>query len=156
MSSGQPAEIVVHVDGEQGNYSLLTNYRTNRGGSVFTASGPFPGGEVNSFFGSKAGSAKQPNVLCGIAYLVRNTVTSVGSNEVSAGSELMLMVVTSGVRVPAGDGWAFLSMFCGTNGTGEGYSAADLYRIQGRPLERDNVRINVDPTVINLPRKFRW
>ncbi len=116
------------------------------------ASGPFPGGELAGAFAQMSPSTAWNSTLCGIAYLVRNTVTVIGSTEVSAGSELMLLIVTTAVRrhssktVPG-------FVFCGTQGSGEGFSAADLYRISGRPLTNDGVRINVDPSSIVLGRK---
>ncbi len=152
QASGQSGEFVVHVDGEVANYSLLTNYRTYRGGSVFTASGPHPGGEVQALYPNATAPASHTNVLHGRAFLVRNTVTSVGASEVSAGDELMMLVVTTGQML--GDSQAHPSyMACGTNGHMEGYSAADLYRLDGRPLTRDNIRPEIDPSAISLPRR---
>jgi hypothetical protein len=153
QASGDPGELVVHVDGEQGNYSLLVNYRTNRGGSVFTASSPYPGGEVSSVLANSASSSSYAGILSGVAMLVRNTVTSIGAQEVSAGSELMMLIVTTAERADPSDPTR-LSLLCGTNGSGEGYSAADLYRLQGRPLVKDNVRINVTPSDIQLSKKI--
>lgn len=152
IASGQPGELLVHVDGEQGNYSLLTNYRTNRGGSVFSASSPRPGGEVAHLLPSAGTHPSQPHVLCGLAMLVRNTVTSVGLTEVSAGSELMMLIATSVQRLSPVDDFQ-LYVHIGTNGTREGYSAADLYRIEGHPVVRDNVKIEVTPSNIALTKK---
>lgn len=152
IASGQPGELLVHVDGEQGNYSLLTNYRTNRGGSVFSASLPRPGGEVANVLSSTGTHPAQPNILCGLAMLVRNTVTNVGVTEVSAGSELMMLIATSVVRGSPVDDLQ-LYVHIGTNGTREGYSAADLYRIEGHPVVRDNVKIEVTPSDIVLTKK---
>jgi hypothetical protein len=141
--SGGPGQVLVHVDGETGNMSVLTNYRTTRGGSAFVASGPFPGGELAGAFARLEPSVTSNATLCGIAYLVRNTVTAIGASEVSAGSELMLLIVTTAIRrhttntVPA-------FVLCGTQGSGEGFSAADLYRISGRPLTHDGARFNLD------------
>lgn len=150
--SGGPGEILVQVDGETGNMALLTNYRTTRGGSAFVASGPFPGGELAGAFSQVSSSATGNATLCGIAYLVRNTVTVVGSTEVSAGGELMLLIVTTAIRKHASNTVPGF-VFCGTPGSGEGFAAADLYRISGRPLMNDGVRINVDPSTITLGRK---
>ena len=152
LSSGQPGEIVVHVDGEQGNYGLLTNFRTNRGGSGFTAFAPRPGGEFSTAFPPSGLSASYSSVLVGTAYLVRNTVTDIGSTEVSAGGELMLLVTTTATRLDTSLN-SSLGTFIGTNGSGEGFSAMDLYRIEGHPMEADNVRFNVDPSSINLAKK---
>lgn len=116
------------------------------------ASGPFPGGELAGAFARLGPSAASNATLCAIAYLVRNTVTSIGASEVSAGSELMLLVVTTVIRrsttktVPA-------FVFCGTQGSGEGFSAADLYRISGRPLINDGARGSLNPKDIVLGHK---
>jgi hypothetical protein len=148
-AAGAPCDIIVHVDGEQNNYSLLVNFRTLRGGSVFTASAAHPGGEVQVQHPSVQAPDGHTNVLQGQAYLVRNYTTNIGATEVSPGGELMLLVVTNaeflnGTAVQPG----FINI--GTNGTGEGYSAADIYRIEGHPMVRDNVRLLIDPTAIPL------
>lgn len=150
-SVGAPGDILVHVDGEQGNYSLLDNFRVTRGGSVFVASGPRPGGALSLRNYSVTPATDHVNVLQGRALLVRNTVTNVGSNEVSAGDELMLLVITSVQHgVTSGD---LSTITIGTNGAGEGYAAADLYRIEGHPLVRDHVNMSVDPALIQISRK---
>ena len=41
----------------------------------------------------------------------------------------------------------------GTNGTGEGYAAADFYRIDGHPMVRDNVRVLINPETIALSKR---
>ena len=64
-----------------------------------------------------------------------------------------MLIVTTADRADPSDPTQ-LKVLCGTNGSGEGYSAADLYRIQGRPLVKDNVRINVDPSAIQLSKKI--
>lgn len=152
LSSGQPGEVVVHVDGEQGNYGLLTNFRVNRGGSGFTAFAPRPGGEFAATFQTTGKDNTYSSVLVGRAYLVRNTVTNIGSTEVSAGGELMLLITTTAVPLNPAAG-SQLKVFVGTNGTGEGYSAIDLYRITSHPMEVDNVRFDVDPSAITLAKK---
>lgn len=151
-STGAPGDAIVHVDGEQGNYSILVNFRTNRGGSAFTANGGHPGGEVSATHPEIQASASHTNVLEGRAYLVRNAVTSVGATEVSAGGELMMLIVTQAQQLrdtlphPG-------QLTVGTNGSGEGFSAADLYRIDGHPLVSDNVRMIIDPSTIPLSKR---
>jgi len=147
IASGLAGELIVHVDGEQGNYSLLSNFRTFRGGSLFSASGMHPGGEIVSVQ-PDVQDANQGNMLTGRAFLVRNTVTSVGSTEVSAGDELMLVVVSSAVMMSSAAKPAVALI--GTNGSGEGYAAADVYRIEGHPLIRSHGRYFVDPSTITL------
>jgi len=159
VSSGQPGEVLVHVDGEPGNYSTLTNFRVHRGGSIYSGAGAHPGGEVYVNYREVKGPQQhstsdysRSNILVGRAYLVRNQVTNVGSSEVSAGDELMMLITTSAYRLPytAGMG-AFAAI--STNGTGEGISAADLYRVEGHPLVVNHIRYDVDPAQITLSNK---
>lgn len=151
---GAAGDVLVHVDGEQSssNYSLLTNFRVNRGGSVFTASGSHPGGTVSLQNESTLTATSHVNVLQGRAMLVRNAVTNVGASEVSAGDELMMLILTTVQRpVPSVPGAGIITI--GTNGSGEGYSAADLYRIDGHPLVRNHTRPVIDPSTIVLTRR---
>lgn len=148
VASGQPGEVIVHVDGEAGNYSLLTNFRTLRGGSAFTGSGSHPGGELFTAYDDLYGNGNHTKAVVGRAYLVRNSVTSVGSNEVSAGGELMMLIATTGYNINSNGSKGYV--FVGTNGSGEGGSAVDLYRIEGHPLLVDNVRVDVNPNTIVL------
>jgi hypothetical protein len=149
-STGTPGEAIVHVDGETGNYAQLTNFRVLRGGSAFAAGGPHPGGELYANYGEIQAPLGHTNVLAGRAYLVRNTVTNVGSSELSAGDELMLLVATTAYEIASG-GEAI--MVLGTNGTGEGVSAADLYRIEGHPLMNHHARFDVEPADIVLSNR---
>ena len=151
---GSPGDILVHVDGEEAspNYGILTNYRVTRGGSVFTASGPYPGGALSLQNVPAFAQTSHVNVVHGRAMLVRNAVTNVGLNEVSAGDELMMLIVTSVQHRPASQTLTPSVITIGTNGAGEGYSAADLYRIDGHPLVRNNVHMQVNPDSIALTR----
>ncbi len=153
LASGIPGEMVVHVDGEQGNYALLVNYRTARGGSAFNATGPNAGGELGGLDDMVVQAASgHTNVLTGRAFLVRNEVTTSGSTEVSPGDELMMLIVTTAQRMTDTDVRPnYFSV--GTNGLFEGYSAADLYRIEGRPILANNVHMSVDPSTIALSPK---
>lgn len=150
---GSPGDALVHVDGEQGNYSLLVNFRVHRGGSIFTGNGSHPGGEVALTLPTPVPYGTHTNVLQGRAMLVRNTVTNVGATEVSAGNELMMLILTNVQQVTSAPVGSNGTITIGTNGAGEGYSAADLYRIEGHPLTRNNVRMIIDPTTIALSRK---
>ena len=152
LASGAPSDVLVHVDGEVGNYSLLTNFRTNRGGSLFAASGDRPGGDVYAAYTAANPDGNGLRVLTGKAYLVRNTVTAVGLNEASAGDEIMMLVMTTVLET--GSEPTNLFTMIGTNGTGEGLSAADLYRIEGHPLTSDNVRLELNPSTIALSNKI--
>jgi hypothetical protein len=158
-ASIEPGTILVHVDGSPITTSApYVNFRTNRGGSGFIASGDNPGGAVaTGYVGSASPANQHTNVLAGVAYLVRNTVTNQGATEVSAGGELMLMVATQYQRNIygfVGPGSRPMSLLFGTNGMGEGDAALDYYRIEGHPLVRDNVQVVVDPATIQLAPPF--
>ncbi len=145
VSRGEAGDLLVQTDGEVSDYGQLLTYRTARGGAVFTASGERPGAELVTT--SMLLDSVTANVLCIKAMLVRNEPTSVGSAEVSAGSELMMLVATTVVRGADG-GPAGVKV--GTNGLGEGYSAVDLFRIEGRPLtvERTYDQVPLDSIVL--------
>lgn len=156
--SVEPGTVIVHVDGNSTDYSLDTNYRTNRGGSGFIASGPVPGGYLGpGYVGVGWLFNSYTNVLAGAAYLVRNAPTTNGSVEVSAGNELMLVVTTQ--MMPTYDA-PFLGFpitfqsIISTSGASEGNAAVDYYRIEGHPLVNDNVRMTVDPATIPLARNI--
>jgi hypothetical protein len=145
--------ILVQVDGETSNYLDLTNFRTARGGSVYVGSGPRPGGEVVTSAGLAAASVANNSTLSGNAYLVRNYPTSVGLTNVSPGGEIMMLVVSSVTRAEQSRVTP-IKVVCGTNGSGEGYSAADLYRVSGHPLTTSSLP-PINTTVIPLTRKAK-
>lgn len=149
VGAGSPGDIVVQVDGEPGNYGVLTNFRTNRGGSMFLASGSHPGGEIAQNFETFTPPATPRNLLAGMALLVRNQVTSVGATEVSAGDQLMMVILTTGIRsTNLSQTGSFVAI--STAGSAEGISASDLYHVQGRPLLRDNEKTEVNPDDFDL------
>lgn len=148
--AGLAGDVIVHVDGETGNYASLTNFRTNRGGSAFAGGGDRPGGEI---FAEHTGIETPNRVMFGRAYLVRNSVTTVGANEASAGDELMMLVITTAHKGRS-DGRERGFTLIGTNGTAEGYAAADLYRIEGHPIISNHIKYEVDPATIQLSNKL--
>ena len=150
MVTGQASEVLVQVDGNQSNYSLLNNFRTFRGGSIFSASGDRPGGEFYAILPVINSAAGHTNVLNVRAMLVRNAVTLYGSSEVSAGDELMLLVVTT-AQLVVNQSMGVVQI--GTNGFGEGDSSVDLYHLDGRPLLNDHVRLDIDPSFIVLSNR---
>jgi hypothetical protein len=116
--------------------------------------GPHPGGEISLQGQPLQVTGNHTNVIVGRAMLVRNTVTNVGATEVSAGDELMMLILTNVVRIPPGAPFPGV-IDIGTNGVGESFAAADLYRIEGHPLTRNNVRMNIDPATISLSLRSR-
>ena len=148
-SAGIPGDVLVAVDGEQSNYSALTNYRTNRGGSVFMGSGDRPGGELFATYSRLLGSGKGNRVLVGRVFLVRNAPTSVGATEVSGGDELMLAIASQVMELGTSPLEAMVLL--GTNGTQEGFSAFDVCRIEGHPIITNHTFYDVNPSTIQLP-----
>lgn len=150
VTGGHAGETVVHVDGNDGNYSVLTNYRTNRGGSAFSVFG-HSGGDVGAITPPSASHTTSGGVLAGLAMLVRNVPTNVGANEVSAGDELLMLIATTARPTDSGAD-NINAVQVSTAGTGEGYSAADLYRLTGHPITNNPARSMVDPATIVLAR----
>lgn len=149
-SMGTSSGVVVHVDGNGDSYNSLVNYRTNRGGSVFTASG-FVGGDFGAVLPPSQAASTSGGILSGVALLVRNRPTNIGAQEVSAGQEVLMLVVTT--ARPQGVSRTTNAVQCSTSGSGEGYSAADLYRLPGHPLATDASRTTIDPASIVLARR---
>lgn len=149
-SIGTSSGVVVHVDGNGNSYNVLTNFRTNRGGSVFTASG-FVGGDFGAMLPSSQAALTSGGILSGVALLVRNAPINIGAQEVSAGQEVFMLVVTT--ARPQGASGTTNAVQCSTSGSGEGYSAADMYRLPGHPLTNDAARTTIDPASVVLTRK---
>jgi hypothetical protein len=150
VTGGSAGETVVHVDGNDGNYSVLTNYRTNRGGSAFSVFG-HSGGDVGAITPPSASHTTSGGVLAGLAMLVRNVPTNVGANEVSAGDELLLLIATTARPMDSGAD-NINAVQVSTSGTGEGYGAADLYRLTGHPITNNPARSTIDPSTVVLAR----
>ena len=119
------------------NPASQTKYTMSRGGgSVFGVGGEIPGGPL-SFLATSFSSSLQPvlkgSVLAGRAMLVVNEYeeddTSAPKNY---GSELQLLVVTH--AVDGGSSSITIGGDISPSGYGEGFSAADRFRIKGKPL----------------------
>jgi hypothetical protein len=97
-------------------------------------------------------------VLAGKALLVRNFYeeafnTGDPSRIRSQGDEIQLVVLTQAVY---GDGntqaeGVTLSGQISPTGYGEGYSAADRYLLEGRPMDRGRTRTTPDPALQPAP-----
>lgn len=156
-STVEPGSIVVHVDGSPATSGLpVTNFRTNRGGSGFMAGGDTPGGIFSvGYVGQAYPVNPNTNVLSGVACLVRSYPVSQGTQELSGGGELMLLVATQyQEQVYGATSPRPLVVGFSTNGTGEGDAAMDFYRIEGHPLVRDNVQLDTDPSTIPVAPPF--
>lgn len=111
------------------------------GGSAFVLSDPRPGGPVDWTSGSLPDSAHpvlKGGVLVGKALLVRNypEVAFAGNERTSYGDELQMVILTKAVFGSGDEPEAGLSLtgLISPTGFGEGYAAADRYRLEGYPL----------------------
>jgi len=148
---GEPGEMVSMSDGSTLVYTGFHDadrptgthkYRVYRGGgAVMAMSGHNPGGPVDWVSESLIAPLKpvlKAGALCCKAMLVRNFVESAFADpmEVSAGDEIQMIMVTYGV-LGSGNTQNDGVMIAGTispTGYGEGYAAADRYRIDGKPM----------------------
>lgn len=137
----------------------VKSFRLYRGGgSVFVLGGQLPGGPVDWMSGG-FDPATMPvlkgALLVGRAYLVRNYEERAFSlNQVTShGDEIQMVIVTRGVLgegIACKDGYALDGQISPT-GYGEGYCAADRYRLEGKPLHPGTSVRGADPVVPLAP-----
>jgi hypothetical protein len=132
-------------------------YRTHRGGTVMVGSGTQPGGAVTlsgdrvykdfPYLNSPDDQNLQMHgaVLFGVAFLVRNKKELVTDDQIEAsnGDELQMLVLTGltlGKELDLTGDFVkeFVDLFLQMHplGIGEGYCAADRFRVEGRPLQK--------------------
>ena len=158
---GGPGQWVVLSDGKILDYAAASEtFRLYRGGGpVFVVSEPEPGAPLSWVSGSFP-ATMQPVVKGGIlackAMLVRNLPEEAFTTltETTPGDEVQLVIATYGIL---GDGHTQtegirLGGSISPTGYGEGYAAADRYRLEGRPLSKARVREyppgDADPAVL--------
>ena len=132
-------------------------YRLYRGGgATFVLSGVAPGGPV-TWVGDSFSAAVQPvlkgAVLACKAILVRNYPEQAFGTVRSQGDEIQLLVLTQavyGTPTTTEDGITLKGLISPT-GYGEGYAAADRYRLPGLPMDRGRSRTTRDPTLPPAP-----
>lgn len=147
-TAGAGSESMIRVDGTN-NVSSVTVFKTSRGGAAYSATGPWPGGVLSSRMPKARPNTEVGSVLLATAYLVRSQPEVIGSSEIHMGSELQMVIVTQAAPAYFRDSEIVHS----ASGANEGFTAADRYRIMGRPLEKR--RGFVDMTVIpNIPPLF--
>jgi hypothetical protein len=129
------------------------------GGPVYVLSGDNPGGPVewaSDTFPPSFDPVLKGGVLVCRAMLVRNFYEEAkpggGPFKVSDGDEIQMVVVTSGLMgdnltTPEG---LTLSGTCSPAGYGEGYAAADRYRLNGKPMFRGFTQQVADPAGVTL------
>lgn len=130
-SSGVGGEALAVVDGTA-SPSSVTVFKTARGGAAWSMAKPWPGGALASRIPKSHPNTEVGSILVGTAYLVRSAPQSLSSVEVHPGHELQMVIVTKGVPSYFRD----TDVLHSANGTGEGFTAVDRFRIWGRPIEK--------------------
>ncbi len=164
--SGAPGELIGMGDGGVLQYQAYTSaspggsqsYRIYRGGgSVFVLGGTNPGGPVDWNSGSLEPSVQpvlKGALLAGKALLVRNFQEEAfaADTEVSSGDEVQMVVLTTAVH--GGESVTArgvdLSGIISPTGYGEGKTAADRYRLSGKPMVKGRTRVIPDPATTPL------
>jgi len=164
---GAPGEMLAMSDGAINTYSPYQGFtedtgtkkfRLHRGGgAVFNLSGGQPGGPIDWVADSMPKSLDpmmKGGALACKALLVRNFHEHAFSNahvgrKRSDGDEIQLLIITYGVL---SNGKTLqegitLSGEISPTGFGEGYAAADRYRINGRPMHKARRRDLPDPSM---------
>ncbi len=172
---GNPGELVVLADGSisvtsfgawrqvpegGGGPTGSRRFRLYRGGgSAFLLSGDHPGGPLD-WVSESFPKALQPVLKGGVlsckALLVRNfredKTPDAGAVKVSEGDEIQMVVLT---KATFGDGTITdagltLGGSISPSGYGEGWAAADRYRLAGKPFFKGFNREVPDPTAVEL------
>lgn len=136
-TAGVGSEAIVKVDGTS-NVSDVTRFKTTRGAAGWSATQPWPGGAISSRMPKARPNTEVGSVLAGTAFLVRSHPEVVGSVEVHAGHELQMVIVTQGVPSYFRD----TEISHSANGTNEGFTALDRFRVLGRPLEKRRGKVD--------------
>jgi hypothetical protein len=162
---GDPGELISLSDGGVLRYAAYNSstapagtkrFRIFRGGgSVFVLSGDNPGGPVDwvsESWPSSVSPVLKGGVLTGKALLVRNypEVAFATQDTTSKGDELQMVVLTYGILgngLGQQDGIQ-LDGVIGVTGYGDGYAAADRYRIEGKPMYRGHSDTAIDPNSV--------
>jgi hypothetical protein len=117
------------------------------GGSAFVLTDPVPGGPIDWVGGSFAANL-QPVLKGGVlvckALLVRNLPEEAFSvpQTTSHGDEVQMVILTYGIlgKGDSQESGVALSGVISPTGYGEGYAAADRYRIEGHPMSTGRAR----------------
>jgi hypothetical protein len=163
---GEPGELVAMADGailQYVGYTTATPTGTRRfrlyrgGGSAFVLSGTNPGGPVDwvseSFEADLRPVLKGGALVCR-AMLVRDFFEEAFPTDVvrSEGDEIQMVIVTYGILgtpETTREGVTLKGVISPT-GYGEGYAAADRYRLNGKPMFLGQSREVRDPANVTL------
>jgi hypothetical protein len=146
---GVGGEALIKIDGT-GSFSDITRFKTARGGAAWSATNPWPGGAISSRMPKARPNSEVGSVLAATAYLVRSQPEFIGSIEVHSGNELQMIIVIQGVPAYFRD----TDVLHSANGTNEGFTAVDRFRIWGRPLEKRKGQVDIVNTPLNDPPLF--
>jgi len=144
------------VDGIVNDLSNTTNFKTERGGSAYVSSKPIPGGMIESYLGNfdlSTYPSFHSSIMFGVALLVRSFPEQVSGEEVMAGDELQMVVITQAFKPSMVDSEPEISLAHSTTGSGEGYTAVDRFRLSGYPLVSNRTRYEPDTSAITLAKK---
>jgi hypothetical protein len=141
--TGNGGESLVRVDGT----SVVTdvhNFKTTRGGAAYSVTSPWAGSDISAKLAKAKPNSEVGAVVAGVAYLVRSQPETINSSEVHPGHELQMMIVTQ--ASPAY--FRETEVVHSAAGRNEGFTAADRFRVWGRPLEkrRGGVDVEIIPT----------
>jgi len=134
----------------------IKQFRIFRGGaSAYMVGGLNPGGPldwVSETFPKSAQPVLKGSILSCRAMLVRNYPEQVleGQNvrKLSDGDEIQMIILTHGIRGDANSSQGFaLNGIIGPAGYGEDWSAADRFRIDGRPMFKGFSRQAPNPDI---------
>ena len=123
-------------------------YRVYRGGSTMVLNNPIPGAPLDwttTAFPPAIKPILKGGLLACRALLVRNyqETAFAGHQVVSYGDEIQMVVLTQGIfgTPEARNNGLTLQGEISPSGYGEGYAAADRYRLEGKPMFRDFSRL---------------
>lgn len=146
---GVGGEALVKVDGT-GITTDITIFKTTRGGAAWSVTGPWVGGEIAARIAKAKPNSEVGGVVAGMAYLVRSQPERITSGafslEVHPGHELQMVIVTHATP----SYFRETEVVHSASGVNEGYTAADRFRIWGRPLERHSG--SVDTSILPVDR----
>ena len=167
--AGSPGELVGQADGailQYTAYNSSTNpggskrFRLFRGGgSSLVLGGRNPGGPVD-WFSDAFAPALEPVLKGGLlackALLVRNFVEEAFSTDdvTTDGDEIQMLILTQGIigdeRQGQQENGITIGGIVSPTGFGEGYSATDRYRINGKPMFVGRTRVTNDPATVPM------
>jgi hypothetical protein len=166
---GGPGQWLGQADGGILRYAAYSDavptgskrFRLYRGSSGFVMTEPNPGGPLDWVSGALPAEllpVLKGGVLAGKALLVRNFVEDAFStpSRVSHGSEIQMVILTRGIlgKGNAQEAGVTVGGILSPTGYGEGYAAADRYRLEGKPLStgpRDTVTDVNDVDLATFP-----